>query len=103
MSLSIPFEHQQNGLKTGSLHKQQLMFFLKVWIYFELDESIFQKFIVKPSNPTPTVFSKLLQNHQIIHIHQRKTNQTKERSDYKKQILVRAQVQKTPCTYLGIL
>lgn len=78
MSLSIPFEHQQNGLKTGSLHKQQLMFFLKVWIYFELDESIFQKFIVKPSNPTPTVFSKLLQNHQIIHIHQRKTNQTKD-------------------------
>lgn len=78
MSLSIPFEHQQNGLKTGSLHKQQLMFFLKVWIYFELDESIFQKFIVKPSNPTPSVFSKLLQNHQIIHIHQRKTNQTKD-------------------------
>lgn len=78
MSLTIPFEHQQNGLKTGSLHKQQLMFFLKVWIYFELDESIFQKFIVKPSNPTPSVFSKLLQNHQIIHIHQRKTNQTKD-------------------------
>lgn len=78
MSLSIPFEHQQNGLKTGSLHKQQLMFFLNVWIYFELDEPIFQKFIVKPPNPTPSVFSKLLQNHQIIHIHQRKTNQIKD-------------------------
>lgn len=72
MSLSVPSDNQQNGLKTGSLHKQQFMLFLNVWIYFDLDESIFQKFIMKPSNPTPSVFSKLLQYHKIIHKHQRK-------------------------------
>lgn len=72
-SLSIPFDNQQNGWKTGSLRKQQLMFFLNVWIYFDLDESIFQMLIIKFSNPTASVFSKLLQYHQIIHKHQRKT------------------------------
>lgn len=50
------------------------MFFLNIWTCFDLDKSTFQKFIKKASILFPSVLSSLLQKHQIIHIHIRKTN-----------------------------
>jgi len=50
------------------------MFSLNIWTYFDLDKSTFQKFTRKASTPSPSVLFSLLQKHQIIHIHKRKTS-----------------------------